>query len=315
LELVLDNPAGVASRGRDQSAGYARRRRPSRDRGRGFNSRRLHWLQRVRNPLDFAPLQVFNEAKLRSVRTTECRNLRAAAERRGRNSAADRAGVGHNGCTALASSGPQGATERGRWQTHSVGRTVGFDPARRHLSGSPAERQGVFGQFDEVGLIERRDDGVEVELEQREQGVVGDASGRYGGRRTNPGPCPKMTNLGATRHAASADPVIRNPSAGGVLRVRCNASAGGVLRGRSGSEAGRKTGMYARAAGFAATPSDRIGRCPASVLRDAIPRPARRERCPIDSHPMRDQQKIGSSPALSGAWHGCAVVVERVNND
>ncbi len=140
MELVLDNPAGVASRGRDQSAGYARRRRPSRDRGRGFNSRRLHWLQRVRNPLDFAPLQVFNEAKLRSVRTTECRNLRAAAERRGRNSAADRAGVGHNDCTALASSGPQGAIERGRWQTHSVGRTVGFDPAPRQLSGSSVRR-------------------------------------------------------------------------------------------------------------------------------------------------------------------------------
>jgi hypothetical protein len=31
-----------------QSAGYARRRRPSRDRGRGFDSRRLHWFARDR---------------------------------------------------------------------------------------------------------------------------------------------------------------------------------------------------------------------------------------------------------------------------
>jgi hypothetical protein len=42
LELVPNNPAGVASQGRDQSAGYARRRYLSRDCGRGFNSRRLH---------------------------------------------------------------------------------------------------------------------------------------------------------------------------------------------------------------------------------------------------------------------------------
>jgi len=30
-----------------------------------------------------------------------------------------------------------------------------------------------LGQLDEVGLIERGDDGVEVELEEREEGVVG----------------------------------------------------------------------------------------------------------------------------------------------
>jgi len=42
MELALDNPAGEASRGWDQSAGYARRRHFTRGRGRGFNSRRLH---------------------------------------------------------------------------------------------------------------------------------------------------------------------------------------------------------------------------------------------------------------------------------
>ena len=57
--------------GRDQSAGYARRRYLSRDCGRGFNSRRLHWLQRLRNPLDFAPLQVPNGAKTGVGRTKE----------------------------------------------------------------------------------------------------------------------------------------------------------------------------------------------------------------------------------------------------
>jgi hypothetical protein len=41
--LVPRNPAGEASRGRDQSAGYARRSYLSRDRGPGFDSRRLHW--------------------------------------------------------------------------------------------------------------------------------------------------------------------------------------------------------------------------------------------------------------------------------
>jgi len=43
---------------------------------------------------------------------------------------------------------------------------------------APAERQGVLGQLDEVSLIERGDDGVEVELEERKEGVVGDVSGR-----------------------------------------------------------------------------------------------------------------------------------------
>jgi len=32
-----------------------------------------------------------------------------------------------------------------------------------------------LGQLDEVGLTERRDDGVEVKLEEREEGVVRDA--------------------------------------------------------------------------------------------------------------------------------------------
>jgi hypothetical protein len=40
----------------------------------------------------------------------------------------------------------------------------------------PGERQEVSEQLDEVGLRERQDDGVEVELEEREQGVVGDVS-------------------------------------------------------------------------------------------------------------------------------------------
>jgi hypothetical protein len=43
MGLVPHNPAGEASGGRDQSAGYARRRHPLRDCGRGFNSRRLHF--------------------------------------------------------------------------------------------------------------------------------------------------------------------------------------------------------------------------------------------------------------------------------
>jgi len=42
MELAPRNPAGEASGRRDQSAGYARRRHPARDRGRGFDSRRLH---------------------------------------------------------------------------------------------------------------------------------------------------------------------------------------------------------------------------------------------------------------------------------
>jgi hypothetical protein len=49
MELVPHNPAGEASGGRDQSAGYARRRHLSRDCGRGFNSRRLH-LRKVFEP-------------------------------------------------------------------------------------------------------------------------------------------------------------------------------------------------------------------------------------------------------------------------
>jgi hypothetical protein len=35
-----------------------------------------------------------------------------------------------------------------------------------------------LGQLDEVGLTERRDDGVEVELEEREEGIVRDVSRR-----------------------------------------------------------------------------------------------------------------------------------------
>jgi len=53
-------------------------------------------LQRVRNPLDFAPLQVFSSAKLRTVRTNECRNLRVAVRRFGRKAAAAAAELGHN---------------------------------------------------------------------------------------------------------------------------------------------------------------------------------------------------------------------------
>ena len=101
MELVPHNPAGVASWGRYQSAGYARRRHLSRDRGRGFNSRRLHWLQRVRKSPTFAPLQVFCSAKLRGVRTKERRTLRVAGGQVGRKSAADMAGVGHNGSDYL----------------------------------------------------------------------------------------------------------------------------------------------------------------------------------------------------------------------
>jgi hypothetical protein len=40
---------------------------------------------------------------------------------------------------------------------------------RRQLLGvlpAPAKRQGVLGQLDEVGLIDRGDDGVKVELEE-----------------------------------------------------------------------------------------------------------------------------------------------------
>ena len=40
--LVPENPAGEATPGREQSAGYARRRHLLRDRGRGFDSHRLH---------------------------------------------------------------------------------------------------------------------------------------------------------------------------------------------------------------------------------------------------------------------------------
>jgi hypothetical protein len=41
---------------------------------------------------------------------------------------------------------------------------------------APTKREGVLGQLNEVGLTERRDDGVEVELEEREECVVGDVS-------------------------------------------------------------------------------------------------------------------------------------------
>jgi hypothetical protein len=41
--LVPGNPAGEATPGREQSAGYARRRHLMRDCGRGFDSRRLHF--------------------------------------------------------------------------------------------------------------------------------------------------------------------------------------------------------------------------------------------------------------------------------
>jgi hypothetical protein len=62
----------------------------------------------VRKSLTFAPLQVFCSAKLRGLRTKECRNLRVAGERVGRKSAADMAGVGHNALDYL---GPgQGAS-------------------------------------------------------------------------------------------------------------------------------------------------------------------------------------------------------------
>ena len=44
--LVSENPAGEATPGREQSAGYARRRHLMRDCGRGFDSRRLHWTVR-----------------------------------------------------------------------------------------------------------------------------------------------------------------------------------------------------------------------------------------------------------------------------
>jgi len=47
--LVSRNPAGVATGRRDQSAGYARRSHLSRDRGRGFDSHRLHWHLRSRS--------------------------------------------------------------------------------------------------------------------------------------------------------------------------------------------------------------------------------------------------------------------------
>src|SRR3954447_27017844 len=43
--LVPENPAGEATPGREQSAGYARRRHLMRDCGRGFDSRRLHWFK------------------------------------------------------------------------------------------------------------------------------------------------------------------------------------------------------------------------------------------------------------------------------
>jgi hypothetical protein len=121
---------------------------------------------------------MFSPAKLRGVRTKECRNLRAAAERLGRNSAADRAGVGHN---ALARSGPQDEITRGRvGRLTLLGGSVPIPPAASAVGvvRAPAERQGVLGQFDEVGLIERRDDGVEVELEEREESIVGDVSRR-----------------------------------------------------------------------------------------------------------------------------------------
>jgi hypothetical protein len=57
-------------------------------------------------------------------------------------------------------------------------RTVDFDPPRRAgvVVRAPAQRESVLGQLDEVGLTERRDDGVDVELEEREEGVVRDVS-------------------------------------------------------------------------------------------------------------------------------------------
>jgi hypothetical protein len=61
-----------------------------------------------------------------------------------------------------------------RWGADPVGPTVGFDPVPSAVGvlPAPAKREGVLGPLDEVGLIERRDDGVEVELEEREEGVV-----------------------------------------------------------------------------------------------------------------------------------------------
>jgi hypothetical protein len=52
---------------------------------------------------------------------------------------------------------------------------------------TPAKREGVLGQLGEVCLIERGDDGVEVELEEREEGVVGDVS--RGDRRLRAARC------------------------------------------------------------------------------------------------------------------------------
>jgi len=53
----------VASRERDQSAGYARRCRPLRYRGRGFNSRRLHLSQRIRTALRTSGGRFFYEGQ------------------------------------------------------------------------------------------------------------------------------------------------------------------------------------------------------------------------------------------------------------
>jgi hypothetical protein len=47
--LVSENPAGEATPGREQSAGYARRRHLMRDCGRGFDSHRLHCGAKPRN--------------------------------------------------------------------------------------------------------------------------------------------------------------------------------------------------------------------------------------------------------------------------
>ncbi len=52
-------------------------------------------------------------------------------------------------------------------------------PPRRSAAGvlrAPSERQRIFGQLNEVGLIERGDDRVEVQIEQRQERVVRDVA-------------------------------------------------------------------------------------------------------------------------------------------
>ena len=65
--------------------------------------------------------------------------------------------------------------------SRSAAGTVDFDPLPASAVGvvrAPPQRESVLGQLDEVGLTERRDDGVEVELEERQKGVVRDVSRR-----------------------------------------------------------------------------------------------------------------------------------------